>query len=281
MTSSPSSRPPHSQLSIRFASPAILASAAESSPAGSKDPMMGHHLDGPLGPPVPPGEAVYPPHARVDGKFVSLVPLSTLHAPALYEHLGGEDNMWRWTYMLSAGWPDRQACDGSVATWSVSRDPQFYAVVKTANGPAAADEETTGEAVGIMSFLSVVPSHRRIEIGSVILGDAIRASKAGTEAYALMVGTAFALGYLRVEWKANALNERSLRAAKRLGFAFEGVFRKHMVVKGRERDTAYFSITDAEWPRARRGFEAWLDEDNFDGEGRQRRRLEECREASE
>ncbi|OAQ76996.1 GNAT family acetyltransferase [Purpureocillium lilacinum] len=226
----------------------------------------------PVGPPAPARDrdapVRFPPHEALVGKTVSLVPLSAgAHAASLYAHLGGEENLWRWTYMMSAGWRDGRECEEACEAWSKGTDPQFYAVVK----------QSSGEAVGMMSYLSVVPAHRRIEIGSVILGDAAKGSRVGTEAYALLVERAFALGYLRVEWKANAFNARSLKAARRLGFTFEGIFRKHMVVKGRERDTAYFSITDEEWPAVKHGFDAWLADDNFDGQGVQKRKLEECR----
>ncbi|UNI18446.1 hypothetical protein JDV02_004713 [Purpureocillium takamizusanense] len=262
----------------------------------------------PVGAPVPaprgkedgddtgPGAVPFPPHEPLVGKTVSLVPLSAeAHAADLYAHLGGEANLWRWTYMLSGGWRDEGECEAAMEAWGRGRDPQFYAVVKhNHNGDNGDDKgegegeggeksegdgegEGQGEAVGMMSYLSVVPAHRRIEIGSIILGDAAKGSRVGTEAYALLVERAFALGYLRVEWKANALNARSLKAARRLGFTFEGIFRKHMVVKGRERDTAYFSITNEEWPAVKHGFDEWLADGNFDERGVQRRRLEECR----
>ena len=224
-------------------------------------------MDLPVGPPVPPREVVHPPQTPLPGRSVSLEPLRPDHAPALWTHLGGDANSWRWTYMLTAGFPTRESCDEDIAAWSVSRDPQFYAVM------------VAGEALGLMSYLSIVPAHRRIEIGCIILGASLQRSRAATEAFYLLLRHAFEdLGYLRVEWKANALNGPSLAAARRLGFVFEGVLRKHMVVKGRERDTAYLSVTDAEWPGVRGGFEAWLDDGNFDEGGKQRRGLAECRE---
>ncbi|KAJ6438135.1 GNAT family acetyltransferase [Purpureocillium lavendulum] len=242
----------------------------------------------PVGPPAPARDpaVAFPPHEPLVGRTVSLVPLAAgAHAASLYAHLGGEANVWRWTYMMSGGWRDEGECARDVAAWSAGSDPQFYAVVKRSgggdnigdDGQGQGQGQGQGEAVGMMSFLSVVPAHRRIEIGSVILGDAAKGSRVGTEAYALLIARAFDLGYLRVEWKANAFNAKSAHAARRLGFTFEGIFRKHMVVKGRERDTAYFSITDAEWPAIKQGFDAWLADDNFDEQGVQKRRLEECR----
>ena len=174
-----------------------------------------------------PGDAIYPDRKYLNGKGVSIVPLSPAHAPALWKHLGGAQNTWRWTYMLSTGFEDPKACEDAITTMSSLEDPQFYAVLiyKSSTKIGETDHAKSGEAAGLISFLSVVPTHRRIEIGSVILGDAVRASKAGTEAFYLFIKRAFDLGYLRVEWKANALNEKSLKTARRLGFTFEGIFR--------------------------------------------------------
>ncbi|KAG8406791.1 hypothetical protein J3458_021120 [Metarhizium acridum] len=177
--------------------------------------------------------------------------------------------------MLTGGFPTLADCQREIDEWSrdTSSDRLYYTVL---SGPASSPRS---EPVGIMCYLAVVPPHRRLEIGGVILGAALQRTRQATEAFYLLIRHAFEdLGYLRVEWKANKLNEASLRAAERLGFTFEGVFRKHMVIKGRERDTAWFSITDGEWARVKKGFEAWLDDGNFDHDGRQRRGLRECRE---
>lgn len=229
--------------------------------------------DLPVGPLASQREAIPPPHTALHGKHTSVVPLSPAHTASLYKHLGGEENSWRWTYMYSPGFPSLQACEADIALWSRDSQRTNYAVL---TGPAS---DPASEAAGILCYLAIVPEHRRLEIGSVILSERLRQTREATEAFYMFIRHAFEdLGYLRVEWKANNLNKPSVEAAKRLGFTFEGVFRKHLIIKGRERDSAWFSITDEEWPAVKKGFERWLDDGNFDGEGRQRRGLKECRE---
>ena len=137
--------------------------------------------------------------------------------------------------------------------------------------------EYAGRACGIASLMSVVPAHGRAEIGGVLLGPALQRTRAATEALHLLMRYALDdLGYRRLEWKCNNANARSKRAAERFGFVFEGVFRKHMVVKDHNRDTAWYSITDDEWPSVAAGFERWLSEENQQPEG-QVKTLEACR----
>lgn len=127
---------------------------------------------------------------------------------------------------------------------------------------------------GVASYLNITPEHGRIEIGHIWFGPALQRTRAATEAIYLLATHAFdELGYRRLEWLCNSLNERSRGAAARFGFTLEGVFRQHMVAKGRNRDTACFSITDGEWPQLRARFERWLDDANFDESGRQRQPL--------
>ena len=134
------------------------------------------------------------------------------------------------------------------------------------------------EARGVTSYLRIAPEDGVIEIGNIWFGAALQRTPAATEAIYLLARHAFDdLGYRRLEWKTDARNERSRRAADRLGFQFEGIFRQHMVVKDRNRDTAWYALLDHEWPSARRAFEAWLEPANFDPEGRQRRALAELR----
>ena len=131
------------------------------------------------------------------------------------------------------------------------------------------------------SYLRIAPEHGSIEIGHIWLGAELQRTAAATEAMYLLARRAFdGLGNRRLEWKCDAANARSRRAAERLGFTFEGVFRQHMVVKGRNRDTAWFSMLDGEWPRARAGFERWLAPSNFDANGRARASLAELRDAA-
>jgi RimJ/RimL family protein N-acetyltransferase len=130
------------------------------------------------------------------------------------------------------------------------------------------------------SFLRMAPEHGVIEIGHIWFAPALQRTRQATEAIYLMARHVFDdLGYRRLEWKCDALNEPSRRAAQRFGFTFEGVFRQHMVVKGRNRDSAWFSILDGEWPAIREAFEAWLGPENFDADGRQRQTLAAVRGA--
>jgi RimJ/RimL family protein N-acetyltransferase len=142
-----------------------------------------------------------------------------------------------------------------------SADPFFFAIV----------DNVTGVSVGQASYLRIEPTHRVIEVGGIMFTPSLQRSCGATEAMYLMARHAFEdLGYRRYEWKCNALNEPSRRAALRLGFVFEGVFRQHMIIKGCNRDTAWFSMLDSEWPRRRASFEQWLAPSNFDPTGRQK-----------
>ncbi len=148
-----------------------------------------------------------------------------------------------------------------------SSDPLYFAVIDAA----------TGRCEGRQALMRMAPEHGVIEIGSILWNPPLAGSRAATEALFLMADYVFdALGYRRLEWKCDALNVHSRRAAARFGFAFEGVFRQHMVVKGLNRDTAWFAILDGAWPRLRAGYREWLVDDNFDAAGRQLRRLGDC-----
>jgi RimJ/RimL family protein N-acetyltransferase len=139
-------------------------------------------------------------------------------------------------------------------------------------------DRRTGRAEGRQALMRIDATHGVIEIGSILWGPAIARTRVSTEAFHLFARHVFeTLGYRRFEWKCNNLNEPSKRAALRFGFTFEGVFRQHMVVKGANRDTAWFSILDSEWPELAAAYAAWLDPANFDDAGRQRRTLAECR----
>ncbi len=145
-------------------------------------------------------------------------------------------------------------------------DPLFYAVV----------DRSSGRCEGRQALMRIVPEHGVIELGSVFWGSSIARTPVATEALYLSASYVFEeLGYRRFEWKCDALNEPSRRAALRFGFNFEGVFRQHMVVKGMNRDTAWFAMLDGDWPRLKAGYQAWLAPENFDEAGRQRRRLGE------
>jgi RimJ/RimL family protein N-acetyltransferase len=145
-----------------------------------------------------------------------------------------------------------------------SEDPLYFSVV----------DNSSQLAVGRASYLRIEPKHRCIEVGSILYSPALQRTRGATEAMYLMARYAFDdLGYRRYEWKCNALNEPSRRAALRLGFTFEGIFRQHMIAKGRNRDTAWFSMLDSEWPRRKQAFENWLDPANFSADGIQKQPL--------
>lgn len=213
-----------------------------------------------------------PAREHLHGRHICLEPLDTQrHGDELWQALQGPDSdPLLWNYLPYGPFPERAAFDAWLAGHAVSTDPQFFAVVELASQ----------RTVGLLSFLRITPKDGCIEIGHVAFGRAMQRSPASTEAVYLLAELALGtLGYRRLEWKCNALNSRSMRAAERLGFTFEGTFRQHMVIKGQNRDTAWFSILDSEWPRCRAAFQRWLAADNFDAQGQQRQRLEALRPA--
>ncbi len=169
-----------------------------------------------------------------------------------------------WTYLPDGPYESPDHLRQTLAWAETSQDALYFTLVRLA------DERP----LGLASYLRITPEFGVIEIGHIWFGLPLQRTTAATEAIYLLLGHAFdELGYRRVEWKCNALNAASRRAAERFGFTFEGVFRKHQVVKGRNRDTAWYAITVEEWPAIRRGFQTWLAPDNMDDEGQQRRSL--------
>ena len=190
------------------------------------------------------------------------------HGDSLYNAsvAPGADDRFR--YLFEPPPADRAAFDAWCGRAATGEDPLFFAVVDPA----------TGRAEGRQALMRITPEHGVIEIGSILWGPKIARTRAATEALYLFARHVFdMLGYRRFEWKCDALNEPSRRAALRFGFAFEGIFRQHMVVKGQNRDTAWFAMTDREWPAIRAGMERWLDPANFDPDGRQKSSLQEMR----
>jgi RimJ/RimL family protein N-acetyltransferase len=171
-----------------------------------------------------------------------------------------------WTYLTEGPYPDLNAFREALRAQATSADQVFFTVARAQDG----------RPLGIVSYLAIEPAHGTIEIGSIWFGPELQRTAAATEAVYLLARHAFDdLGYRRLEWKCNALNAPSRSAALRFGFEFEGIFAQHRVVKGRNRDTAWFAITDARWPPIRSGFESWLAPANFDAEGVQRHPLRE------
>jgi RimJ/RimL family protein N-acetyltransferase len=221
------------------------------------------------GPVVSTRHAEPPSHCRLDGRFVSLVGLdAAAHAGSLFDGIQTPEGEALWLYLFDGPYADRTSFDAALRAKSGSADPLFLAIV----------ERTSGAAVGYAAYMRIEPAHRVVEVGNVLFTPRLQRTAGATEAMYLMAGHAFeTLGYRRYEWKCDALNEPSRRSALRLGFSYEGLFRQHMIIKGRSRDTAWYSMIDTEWPRCRRAFEAWLAPDNFDADGRQRRRLADIR----
>lgn len=208
-----------------------------------------------------------PDRAPIEGETVRLVPIdANRDSGQLYAAVEGADDLWR--YLPYGPFGSHEAFTRWVTELEATDDPMFFAIV----------DRGTSVTRGIASYLRMVPQHGVIEIGHLLFTPALQRTRQATEAIYVMSRHAFDdLGYRRLEWKCNALNEPSRRAADRFGFTFEGVFRHHMVVKGRNRDTAWYSITDGEWPSRRGAFEAWLAPENFDASGRQRRALTDYR----
>ena len=211
-----------------------------------------------IGVPVQESVCHRPEWKALGGRYARLEPLARdSHTEQLFAAFEGHDRVW--TYMPHGPF----ATEGELAAWieSVERldDPMFFAVIDVASG----------EAVGIASYLRIDEKARSIEVGWISLSPRLQRSTAASEAMYLMMRNAFELGFRRYEWKCNALNVESMVAAERLGMTFEGVFRKATVVKGRNRDTAWFAIVDDDWPGVRAAMETWLAPGNFDASGRQ------------
>jgi RimJ/RimL family protein N-acetyltransferase len=211
--------------------------------------------------PLPSGRA--PERTPLAGARVRLEPVDArAHAESLYGRSHREPgDAALWTYLAYGPFADLRAFAAWLDERARSRDPLFFAIV----------EQASGEAAGMASYLNIVPAHGCIEIGHIWFAPSLQRTRAATEAIFLLAREVFdELGYRRLEWKCDALNSASMRAARRFGFTYEGTFRQHMVVKGRNRDTAWFAMLDREWPTIRAGFERWLADDNFDAAGRQR-----------
>jgi RimJ/RimL family protein N-acetyltransferase len=202
----------------------------------------------PVGEPVRPLAVTAPLPVALRGTFVALEPIDPdRHTDALFAcgH-GTPEADALWTYLPYGPFGDVAEMRAWIETLSPSRDPLFFAVTRD------------GTPVGMTSFLNVDTSARRLELGHIWFGPHAQRTAANSESALLMLTWAFDAGYRRAEWKCDALNARSRAAAERLGFAFEGVFRQHMIVKGRNRDTAWYSVLDREWPGVRARLRAGL-----------------------
>lgn len=209
--------------------------------------------------------AARPQRGILEGRYARLEPIdSARHGADLLAAAVAPGVDERFRYLFDEPPADLAALMLWLTKAEGASDPLFFAVI----------DRATGRAEGRQAFMRIEPAHGVIEIGSILWGPAIARTRVATEALYLFARHGFdTLGYRRLEWKCDALNAPSRRAALRFGFTFEGEFRQHMVVKGRNRDTAWFAITDANWPHLRAGYEAWLRPENFDADGQQRSKL--------
>ena len=209
-----------------------------------------------------PAPAPRPGPVTLKGRFGSVEKLDPeRHGATMWEAIRGHDELW--TYNGNGPFPEA----AGFATWLTERakldDPYYFSIVDAA-----------GRSLGMLTLMEIRPAMRVIEVGHVCYGRALQRTPLATEAQYLLARYVFeTLGYRRYEWKCHSFNEPSRRAALRLGFAFEGIFRQHMIVKGRNRDTAWFSMLDGEWPARKAAFERWLAPENFDRDGRQKAKL--------
>jgi len=231
-------------------------------------------FDHPMATEQPVGETIdwhparRPARTPLEGRYVVLRPLDAVgDAESLYEESHPPlADPGLWTYLPSGPYGDAAELRDGLALAERSEDPLTFTIV-----PRGVEHPA-----GVASYMRIKPEHGVIEVGGIWFGASLRRSAAASEAIYLFAAHAFdELGYCRFEWKCDALNQASRRAAERFGFRFEGIFRRHMVVKGRNRDTAWYAITDEEWPAIRDAFRAWLARENFDEAGRQRRALGE------
>lgn len=224
-----------------------------------------NHFGQPIGPPVsgwvPPAR---PSRNIMEGRYCRVMPLSVEpHSAELDKANRADRGGQMWTYMPYGPFATLEEYRAWVTKASQGDDPLFYAVL----------DSKTGRAAGVSSYLRIDPPNGVIEVGHIAYSPGLQRTPAATEAMFLMMQHIFTLGYRRYEWKCDALNEPSRRAAERLGFAFEGIFRQAIIYKGRSRDTAWYSILDLEWPALKSAFLQWLDPVNFSSDGRQRASL--------
>ncbi|GLK79381.1 GNAT family N-acetyltransferase [Methylopila turkensis] len=225
----------------------------------------------PLGPLVDDAPARRPEPVTLAGRHVVVAPLEpSKDAAELFAATSGPEHARLFAYLFTGPFSDEAAFRADIDASAASPDLV----------PLAIRDARSGRTVGRASYMRIEPRHRVIEVGSILFTSALQRTPAATEAMYLMARHAFEdLGYRRYEWKCDALNAPSRAAAARLGFRFEGVFAKHMIIRGRSRDTAWFAMTDDDWPRVKAAFERWLDPANFGPDGAQKRRLDDIRAA--
>jgi RimJ/RimL family protein N-acetyltransferase len=222
----------------------------------------------PVGFRVDPQVAGRPEAVTLTGRYGNVERLDpSRHGASLWDAVRGHDEIW--TYMAYGPFEEEGGFSGWLASRVALTDPYYYAIV-----------EPSGRAIGLATLMSIRPDMRVVEVGNILLGPALQRTALATEAQYLLARYAFeTLGYRRYEWKCDALNAASRRAALRFGFSFEGIFRDHMIIKGRSRDTAWFAMLAAEWPARKAAFERWLAPENFAVDGTQKTKLGELNKA--
>ena len=202
----------------------------------------------------------FPERASMEGRYCALTPLDPkAHAEALFIAFAEDAENIDWAYLPYGPFDSLSALKTWLEEVANQSDPFFFTVMDRQAGP-----------VGVASYLRISPANGSIEVGHIHFSPQLQRTPAATESMYLMMKQAFVLGYRRYEWKCNALNQRSRRAALRLGLSYEGIFRQATVAKGRNRDTAWYAAIDSEWPKLRTAFETWLDPTNFDASGKQK-----------
>ena len=219
----------------------------------------------PVGPAVvnwsPPA---WPGRDTLNGRYCRLELLNAqLHGDALYAAIAAEPDDASWTYMAYGPFSQRAEYQQWLVQYAGQDDPQFYAIV----------DSQSQQPLGVAAYLRVMPASGSVEVGHIYYSPKLRRTRMATEAMWLMMQHVFCLGYRRYEWKCDALNAPSRAAAERLGFTFEGIFRQATVVKGRNRDTAWYAMIDRDWPGIAAAYQQWLAPENFDEQGQQKQKL--------
>jgi len=204
----------------------------------------------------------------LSGQYCRVEPLQLSHAEALFRAFSEAEDARDWVYMSAGPFADAPAYLDYVQSIAGKNDPLHFAVI----------DLNSQRPLGTLALMRQAPEHGVVEVGFVTFSPALQRSPLATEAHFLLMRYVFdELGYRRYEWKCDSLNQRSIHAAKRLGFAYEGTFRQAMIYKGRNRDTAWFAIIDSDWPPIKAAFKQWLNPQNFDPNGQQIRRLQDLR----
>ncbi|AUL47051.1 acetyltransferase [Bordetella trematum] len=228
--------------------------------------VMRNAFDQPIGDPLPDWQPrPRPPRSPIAGRLCRLEPMAPeRHAQALFEAYRQAPDARAWTYLGVGPFETLAEYQAHCERMAASQDPLHFVVI----------DQASGRAVGTLALMRIDPANGVVEVGHVTFSPLLQGTALSTEAQFLLMRRVFdELGYRRYEWKCDSLNEPSRRAAGRLGFLFEGIFRQATVYKGRSRDTAWYSLLDGEWPAVKAAFERWLEPGNFDADGRQRERL--------